>query len=288
MKKLMIAAAAAAMIGGAFADTVYTFTASVKTTKAKDGKSTATYYLGTDGSTMWYADASLASYKDANGNFTNTTYFTTKKVGGQTVPALTSAAKKNYAWLKATIVPLAATYNQKSGNKWCETIKVTDEGCYRVAGSKKVTDLVYGDICCEALTGYQTEKYDGDYDVDASSGLTQFFGGLTYDKATKAEIFAEVTGVGITTAYIAGQGKVGKIIDNDNGTLSTTNGISSISGNIVGVIEGPECEYCCTVPPTIDAVAFECGNTKADGTLDTAAYGTWSLKYNAKETKELY
>lgn len=285
MKKLMIAAALAAMVGGAFADTAYTFSASVKTTVGKAGKTTTTYNLGVDaaGTEFWYQNAAVQALITADSAITNPKdrYFTTKRVGGTTVPALSSKAKKDNAWLIANIVPLAATYTEKSANKWCDSFKVTAEGCYRVAGTRKVSDVVVGDICCAGLTG-------ADYTIDETEVLAsvQRFGGLTYAAAKKAEIFAKVTGTGISAAYLAGQGSVGKVIDNDlAGTLTTVDGITSLSGNIVGVIVAPECEYCCTANQP--AGAFACGTTTIDTTLETAAYGTFSIKYNAKETKAL-
>ncbi len=284
MKKLMIAAALAAMVGGAFADTAYTFSASVKTTVGKSGKTTTTYNLGANaaGDEFWYQNAAVQALITADSAITKVQdrYFTTKRVGGTTVPALSSKAKKDNAWLITNIVPLAATYTEKSAGKFCDTFKVTEEGCYRIAGTKKFSDVVVGDICCAGLTG-------ADYAIDETVALAsvQRFGGLTYAAAKKAEIFAEVSGTGITTAYLAGQGSVGKVIDNNAGVLQTVDGITSLSGNIVGVIAAPECEYCCTANQP--AGAFVCGTTTIDTALETAAYGTFSIKYNAKETKAL-
>ena len=278
MKKLMIAAAAAAMIGGAFATdgTVYTFKMSLKTTVGKAGKLTETINLGADidGTNFWYQDASINPLYT-----TNTAYFTTKKVGGKYIPALTSAAKKDAAWLDANIVPLATKYSYKSANKWCESFKVTDEGCYRVTGTKKFEDIVLAeDLCCDTLTGA-----DG---IDTiTPDFVQLFGSLSYENAKKVETFAQVEGDGIDTMYIAGQGSIGKIKYAYDDDLYEETGLSSISGNAVGILDAPACEYCCTAD--VPAVAFECGKVAANATLTTAAYGTWSLKYNAKETKDL-
>ena len=281
MKKLMIVAAVAAMAGGAFADTAYTFSATLKTTKGKSGKVTSTYNLGADAAgAFWYDDATVQALRAAD---TNHVYFTTKKVGGRTVPALTSKAKKDADWLSRNIAPLAATYNEKSAGKWCDTFKLTEEGCYRMAGTEKVKDILVGDICCAALVG---QDADLGLSIDATASLdgVQRFGGLTYAAAKKAEIFAEVTGTDVTTMYLAGQGSIGKVLDTSNPD-TTVEGVTSLSGNIVGVITAPECEFCCSA--NLPAVAFVCGTVAGDNALDTAAYGTFSIKYNAKATKEL-
>lgn len=275
MKKLMIAAALAAMVGGAYADTAYTFNASLKTTVGKSGKVTTTYNLGEDaGGVFWYADSTVTNLMA-----TQATYFTTKRVGGRTIPALSNLAKRDNAWLVANIAPLAATYNKKSAGKWCETLKVTDEGCYRVTGTKKFKAVVSGsDFCCSELTTIA----DGGDALSITSALAQRFGGLTYEKAKKAEILADVAGSNCGF-YIAGQGSIGKVLDSND--MSLNDGITSISGNAVGVLAAPECEYCCT--DNQPAIAFVCGDDAGDVSLMTAAYGTFSIKYNAKATKDL-
>ena len=107
MKKLMIAAALAAMVGGAYADTAYTFSASLKTTVGKSGKVTSTYNLGEDAQgAFWYEDQGVMTLVAAMPS-----YFTNKRVGGRTIPALSNLAKRDNAWLVANIVPLAATIN---------------------------------------------------------------------------------------------------------------------------------------------------------------------------------
>lgn len=275
MKKLMIAAALAAMVGGAYADTAYTFNASLKTTVGKSGKVTTTYNLGEDaGGVFWYDDTAVVTLTT---NAANAAYFTTKKIGSKTVLALSSAAKKDNGWLSQYIVPLAATYNEKSAGKWCETFKVTEEGCYRVAGTEKIKDIVVGDICCEDLTGQ-----DPDLGLSLDSRV-QRFGGLTYATAKKAEILADVAGSNCGF-FIAGQGSIGKVLD-DADLDTPVEGVTSLSGNIVGYLAAPECEYCCT--DNQPAIAFVCGDDAGDVSLMTAAYGTFSIKYNAKATKDL-
>lgn len=276
MKKLMIAAAAAAMVGGAYADTAYTFSASLKTTVGKSGKVTSTYNLGEDAQgVFWYDDAAVTS-------LTNTTpsYFTTKRVGGRTILALSNLAKKDNAWLVANIVPLAETYDNKSAGKWCETFKVTAEGCYRVTGTKKIKAIVSGpDFCC--TENLETIPEGGDI-LEIEPELAQRFGGLTYEKARKAE-FVGIIGGSDFELYVAGQGSIGKVLDSSD--LSLNDGITSISGSAVGILAAPECEYCCS--PDQPAIAFVCGDDRGNVDLPTAAFGTFSLKYNAKATKDL-
>lgn len=285
MKKLMIVAAVAAMAGGVFADTAYTFSATLKTTKGKSGKVTSTYNLGANAAgEFWYEETAVADLIAAENANTQLAakdrYFTTKKFGGRTVPALTSKAKKDADWLSANIAPLAATYNEKSAGKWCDTFKLTEAGCYRVAGTEKVKDIFVGDICCAALTGI-----DSGLSLSTDDGLVQRFGGLKYATAKKAEIFATVDDGADVELYLAGQGSIGKVLSTDDLT-APVEGVTSLSGNIVGVIPAPECEYCCTA--NVPAIAFVCGGDEAGSTdLKTAAYGTFSLKYNAKATKAL-
>ena len=309
MKKLMIAAAAAALVGGAFAaDTAYTFTASVKTTVGKAGKTTSTYNLGKsiDGK-FWYEDAAVYTAAveddpgtteadesaDASGLIVDyPDYFATKTINGSTIPCLSAKAKADYNWLADNIVPLATTYAYKSANKWCETFKVVLTGCYRVAGTKKFSAIVKGDACCSSLTALDDE--DTTVTVDFS-GLTQRFGGLTYATAKKVEVLGTIDaddsdredGKGRTiSGDLAGQGSVGKVLVVEGEDIDTVDlGVTSISGYLVGELNAPVCVNCCDA--NTPAVAFACGDLNPNDALETAGYGTFSLKYNAKATKAL-
>lgn len=286
MKKLMIAAAAAALVGGAFAEetTAYTFTASVKTTVGKAGKTTTYYYLGVndDGDKFWYQDDDIfgtedGSYQDGQ-MYLMPRYFETKTINGRTIPCLSAEGKADIEWLKTYIIPLQATYGNKSAKKWCESGKFVEEGCYRVAGTKKFSTVVFGNFCCEAL------KDEDDAEV-LSFTLTQRFGSLSYQTAKKVEIY----GTAMDSAFtLAGQGSVGKVLtyDDAEGNLATEDlGITSVSGYLVGTLDAPDCVNCCSLPDA--AVAFTCDDPTQNDTLDTAAFGTFSLKYNAKATKAL-
>ena len=266
MKKLMIVAAVAAMAGAAVAeiDYVYDFTASVKSTGGKQGKDTKSSYkiaLGRDaGGQWWWAAAGYASDAEAKADF--------KKMDNDD-----KLAFEDILWDSVTKESLFPEPAQNG--KPCYTLKfyeITPAVCYRVAKSYKLKDTVVFVDCC------------GDTDVDAIDGmytinLLNRFGGMTYDKATKIEIDADVTGDlegsnGGVDARFAGQGT----IDKKDGY------IKSISGNIAGSQAAPTCWECCD--DDVDALAFECNGTE-DKTLDTAIYGTWSMKYNKKASAEL-
>ena len=92
----------------------------------------------------------------------------------------------------------------------------------------------------------------------------------------------------------AGQGTFGKVSINAGGTKYTQDAIKTISGNVVGVLPNTDCEFCCSLP--IDAVCFDVcytliwadavryngpGDTASAG---TAAFGTFTVKVNQKET----
>lgn len=278
----MIAAAAAAMIGGAYADLAYDYTACLKTTDGKkSGKVTSTVNLGWDGvDTFWYADAKVVQLILAD---TKGEYFTTKSVGGNTVPALTSKAKKDVTWLLSTntldILRLAVQYPYQSDGKWCEQVKYTTELCYRATKSLKQKALVYVEDCCtDMFEGEFTNKENLDEPCTIEFPLNHRFGGAMLSKATKVEVFGYVNGQPdeVTPGFtVAGQGTwKAKLVDG-------VAGISSISGNIVGVLDAPTCFYCCANPDA--AYAWDCDaedDADLDSNLYTAAYGTWTLKFN--------
>ena len=256
----------------------------VKKTQTKDGvvwNQKGTYLLYADGSTV-----TLDDYKEV-------------------VALLKGLGAKN-------------NYDQRSAGQWCETIKVIDPAnCYRVAGTKKIDLKFYenlGDVvdCCTDLgvagavafaapnatnwfenatiaaatdTGVST-IYDNGFGaimyntnqvstaLSAITTLYQRFGSQEDSKANRLEIYAAVP-YALTTdgflfaGWIAGQG-----------TAFARDGMAAntISGNIVGVIEAPVCEYCCS--PDTPSVAFDCLNETAPAELPySAAYGTFRLRY---------
>jgi hypothetical protein len=299
MKKLMIAAAAAAMIGGVFAEG-YDFTASVKTTKGKEGSAKTTYRVGVgqdDTGNYWWKDLG----------------FTTEKEAKQYVKKLSNDDKAAFALINLGFVPGVFDNYPTSANKsvdgttdynhqehyknkwqWCYTFKFTvkDEDCYRVPGSAKLKGIVVMDECCDV---WEFVDYDfgttiladdaGDGIVEIAHPLLYRIGGVSLSKANKVEV---------TGTFGDAQGYVGNVIGSfayaGQGSYDVKNGrITKVSGNIVGVLENPDCEECCDDNQL--AIVFECEDDDDWLTsyqdddaqiVGTAAFGTFSLKYNKK------
>ena len=323
MKKLMIAAAAAAMVGGAYANlsdlgiagTAYNATITLKTTVGKAKMATIQYYLGMDatGTAIWYQDRTIAPVIAAD--LANKTAgfvhkFDLKKISGKDVPCLTAAGKKDAATL-ALVKPLAttdktgknadgATYGWKSAGKWCDTFSEKGEYCYRTAGTVKTSGILVDNCCAAGIIGA------------AGTGFVHVFGGESLANSKKVEIYVDdIVGAGavlfnvdkdgipsaadvtdnlkndrtIQVLAIAGQGTYGKVKDNDGaGNLSDVNGILSVSGNAVGTCDSVDCTSCC-IPGGIAQNVWDCDTGAVAVVTDTAAYGTFSLKYNAAFTK---
>jgi len=297
MKKLMIAAAAAAMIGGAYADGeefVYDLTVNVKTTKGKagsDSKEKFTVNLGRDSQNNWWYTDDKINLVDGSVEIGDAWYFeglfkydSKKKVvfDSKVMNKLTDLEKAAIAIQvfgfdgKDTKYPIK---DSKGG--YCTSFKytVTTYGqCYRVAGSKKFTGTYITGCCDDKL-----EFIDGD-DVlaDIDIKLLNFFGAQTLTKANKVEAYGEM---GDFTW--AGQGSTGAIYGYDaDGDWNKVTGLKSLSGNIVGTLEPSTCYNCCADEPY--AGAFDCANgATLVEKLDTAAYGTFTLKYNQTLTKKL-
>jgi hypothetical protein len=271
MKKLMIAAAAAAMISGAFAEG-YDFTASVKTTKGKYGKITYTVNVGTDEyGTFWWDDLGYTDEKSAKAD----------------VKKMTNEEKAAFAWYALDFDGAKTKYDYKEYYRgkwvWCYTFKFYGEECYRVKSSAKLKGVVTMDGCCadwEFLTYDFGWTFIND-DTLFTHPLLYRIGSASGDKATVVEATgtigdASYDGTVIGTFAYAGQGA----FDVKNYR------ISNLSGNIVGVLENPDCESCCDYDA--EALVFECEDD--DDTITsinltpngTAAFGTFSLKYNKK------
>ena len=275
MKKLMIAAALAAMIGGAFAEG-YDFTASVKTTKGKYGsqKTTYTVNLGVDDTgTYWWDGLGYADEKEAKAD----------------VKKMTNDEKADFAWNALNFDGVDTDYPIKEYYRgkwvWCYTFKFTetDEDCYRVPGSAKLKGIVWMDGCCDTW-----EFLTYDFGTTIISDDTVFthdllyrINGVSVGKANKVEASGTIGAASydaqtIGTFAYAGQGDYD--VKNDY--------IKSISGNIVGILENPDCESCCDYDT--EAVVFECEDdddtitSYLDTPNGTAAFGTFSLKYNKK------
>jgi hypothetical protein len=295
MKKL-IAIAAVVVAGSMFAqDFVYDFSATLKTTKGKKGS--VTVKLGkNDSGDFWYNNPAVTNYTYN----ANTKISETKVIDGMPVPRIVAGFLATNEQAQIAVLSIAGDYDIQSAGKWCAIYKIP--GCYRVAGTRKITAKFYNDDCCDdtviaagisGLVGY------GDTEVTNSvikwantttnapvvagfnsvlgGPLFQFFGSSDPDKANKIELYAPVK-IWSSTAqafdgYLAGQGTVAEKANADY--------FPAVSGNIVGLLLAPVCENCCT--PGTKSVAFDCVNDDTPTQLPyTAGFGTFRLKINKK------
>lgn len=296
----MIVAAVATMAGALVAADGYDFTASVKTTKGKSGKQKTTYTVNLGQSTEYWEDPEYVGeywWQMLRDN-TNFVGVVDEKSAKKYVKGLSNDEKADFArdvmgYLEnetRTVVYGGKEYKFNKSDydfpevykfkpQWCYTFKytVTDENCYRVAGSRKLRGIVKMDDCC---SGWEFIDWDFDLeDINIVNTLEYRFNGVLLPKSTKVEVAgtmgaASFDGGTIGTWAFAGQGAYDVKADR----------IKNISGNIVGVLDNPDCEYCCDDDTT--AIVYECGtdddekwefNDAPDG---TAAFGTFSLKYN--------
>ena len=290
MKKLMIVAAVATMAGALVAADGYDFTASVKTTTGKAGaqKTTYTVNCGLDDNGVYWWDA-LGFASDAEAK--------------QALKGMNNEEKADFAWNylgfdgKDTAFPNQEWYRNRW--RWCYTFRFTENNsdCYRVACSRKIKGIVYIDGCCddsgspvvwEYVAGDDIVFADADTDWDGyiTPGVLYRFGGVSLDKANKIEM----AGVAGTTAFDGNQADAGNFNTfalAGQGAYDVKNDyIKNISGNIVGVLENPDCESCCDYNK--DACFFACDGLHSEkdytitGNEGTAAFGTWSIKYNKR------
>ncbi len=326
MKKLMIAAAVAAMIGGVEAYDItylYDYNATLTTTTGKEGKGVSyTVNLGRDSTannaTWWYEDP---IFEPITGDKKQKTRDVTLPSG--TYDDVLKAGSKQYPWKLNTSVinkmedkdlfleELAYAlgfdgkdtkykYQQKYNKRyvWCETFKYKSPGeCYRVKNTQKIKATVFiGDLCSD---GYIVEDNGDQWDFTLQ--FLNRFGGESVAKATSVEALytfdsddsgygnldnADGTNFGFA---LAGQGtwKDKLFTYKTQGLTWTFAGVENISGNIVGYLPAPDCEACCA--SAVKALAFSCSEspTLEDNgwyNLPTAAYGTWSIKFNKNAT----
>lgn len=336
MKKLMIVAAVAAMVGAAEAYTAaYNYSASVKTTTGKKGKAINTSYsvkLGKDAAgKFWYeqfsnayvapgvasvgqfaitADNKYGTYTLNNVVYSNVTF--TAEAGGWLVGklngnfnAMPQADKEQFA-ADFGFNPANGTtaYNVKSAGVWCQTFSyVHTDGaqCYRVATSKSYKGfMTVVNDCCAAATANLWDS-EGNALNDANGAqltvtkvMLNRFGAQAIAKANKVEWMGTI---GTAANYgqadvfaLAGQGTWAKLGKDDQNNDADIFGVSAVSGNIVGAIAGTECEYCCQ--PNTAATFFQCNGTFVDPTgalanNPTAAFGTFTFKFNKKESANI-
>lgn len=308
MKKLMILAASAAMIGGASADFAYDFTANLTTTKGAEGRATKINYtvnLGMDEQGAWWYDDDIFQDEDAKYKYAD--------LGDGLVPVLKVGTPKNmYPWKLNTAV--VKTDEQKAalaealgfdGEKtnynvqkvyrnrkvWCETFRYSETipaECYRTTGTAKLVGEVYIDDCCGTDSAVFVDDVFGETDI--AIAFINRFGAQTLDKATKVEALLTVgealdAGNGTNFGFaLAGQGTWSfNLKDADN---NKEEGINNLGGSIVGYLPAPTCETCCA--DEASALVFSCdGVEDYDGATPTAAYGTWTLKFNKKNSEFL-
>ena len=307
----MIAAAAAAMIGGAKADgALYDFEADFHTTVGEPGEDIFVRdeaKLGRNDSGMWYMDAALVAectdgsvnrtWKDAatEAKYPNLVWTTGKSYNGVVYPKFairTQDLSAEYGEVNksvpmlatadeiALIKRLAATYNQQSYGFWCgeyEWWTKTDKVCYRVWGPDTIeSEIAFDDSCCGDDTHFFVNK-NGPcivFNTNTVAGAVfNRFAAQTYDDAIAYEIFAQVTNLTMKTSGLAFNGFLaGQGYRYDGDTYP-----AELHGSIVGYTDAPSCPDCC-VDPLPKAVAFECNwSTTPDASLRTAAYGTFRI-----------
>lgn len=274
MKKLMIAAAAAAMIGSVFAEEdpepttlteIYKATIKVTTTKGKKVSGNTPYKLqlgwnnSKEAPKMWYHDvAAIAFTNEYKANFK------LQKIDGNMVPVLTPAAKKDTAFLQAfKALNLEATYCFKSKNRWCLDVSWKEpwSGCYRA----KTTRTFSGYI--EDFCGYCTTAQFLDPSMKTlecwGTGLDQ---GVLFKIEKNDGLYSKDEDVEMDNL----------VCDAFAGMGSAT----SISGSFVGTMDAPLCESCCSLPGYAAAIPF-CTEIDEDATV---AYGTISVKFDKNVT----
>ena len=296
----MIAAAAAAMIGGAFATTVYDITASLKATKGAQQKAKTTTYtvrLGVDNGTVWYKADAMAG-ADVYTNAVAPTVKISELVKGSedlaAFKALNVVASKNMTALQnmnGAILAQAAyedgakwsgktlTYGAKSAGKWCLEYKfteTTDAICYRKATTAKVSETIEVDDCCDAFTGIIVFGAG----TFADCKQVQLSGSIP----TALAIVSKNDIRGVYDCEYTGWGTWGNVTSKGDDGIETIKGVVSASGYAIGTIDAGNCEVCCDDPE--DAIAFDCnGDEETEG--EDFTYGTVTIKYNKSKTAKL-
>jgi hypothetical protein len=273
MKKLMIAAATAAIIGGAYADMVFDFTARVTTTTARQGNAaTLTAKIGRDlGGNWWYEDGVFTPNAADPVNYLD--YGAYEKVAKKDATGVFKLQlNKLDAEGKAALANDLAAYDvpevYKGRQTWCSTWTYKVPGtCIRAKGSETIKTWFddQGNGCCSATVtpnaplvlaeGYWDSKAkdytSGSWLLGDMTILTLYrFGAVAGTKCNSIEVVGYIGAEGIgATPYttipqfaIAGQGTWGK---NTAADKTFDDGIQKVSGNIVGIWYESECEVCC-------------------------------------------
>ena len=308
MKKLMIAAAAAAMISGAYADMVFDFTAKVTTTVAKSGSETKmTAKIGEDGfGNWWYEDLTVFTV-NADPNYLD--YGAYEKVAKKDKTGVFKLQlNKLDADGKAALAADLAGYNvpevYKGKQTWCATWTYKLPGtCIRTKGTETIKSW-FDDAdngCCYAgpvKTDATLKLFEGEWDAknkvywpgawllgDMRISTLYRFGAVAGTKCNTIEAVGWIGDAGIgatakdddTALYttipnfaFAGQGTWGKNTAADK--TFDTEAIQKLSGNIVGIWYESECEVCCGADKS--SLAWACDLTQHNiATFTDAEFG---------------
>lgn len=232
MKKLMIAAAAAAMVSGAFASptAVYYFRADLRTTGGNFHEANQTpdaEQAGINANGQFWYDAPnllalVTDLRDTGGvitgrvwnaavaaNFPHLKWVISESFGGQPFPDLEIVREPNktYNVLNDTESDLihgirTAGYNRQSAGVWCLDLTWYKENsgvCYRQTGIEYISREVTLELATDCCTAGNFQFLDKDNAVlaiwgDANNlGFFNRFGSWDSDKANSIEFFAGVT-----------------------------------------------------------------------------------------------
>lgn len=184
---------------------------------------------------------------------------------------------------KATLNTTAAKYGKvtyKDDLGCGDYEKVTEYTCYREKGKKTLTGYYYACECACDLA---------DSDV---------FGLVLWDSKTKCLDESAAIEFEILQTFGKKLDKVEALLwlETDNGefcaagmgSVDTKKGIvKSISGDIVGAMDAPECDDECKDYDDDLRFGAICEDADILDEASTVAYGTWSLKYNSSISKKL-
>lgn len=276
----MIAAAAAAMISGVYANTVFDFTAKVTTTKAKQGGDTTQKMdVGQDaGGNWWYEtgpftlNATDPKYLDYTGTLGPIEKVAVKDKTGvfkiQLNKFKTNEEKAALAEDLNNYGPFDVPDIYKGKPKYCFSFTYKVGGtCIRQKGSETIKSWFddAGVGCCaaaitptaplvltEGVWDSKNKIYtSGTWLLGDMTIYTLYrFGNVLGTKCNNIEAVGWIgdAGVGVTpytsipNFAFAGQGTWGK---NTAADKTFADGIQKISGNIVGIWYESECEVCC-------------------------------------------
>ncbi len=159
----------------------------------------------------------------------------------------------------------------------CADEETVAEVCYRTPGSLTLKGYLQACACdCESFLAATLTLWDTHAKayVTVDSFAWDFLN-VIGKKNTEAE--------GAWTMEIAGGTLYGAGFGKWDGKATPAR-LSSMSGNFAGSVSAPQCDSEITCDA---AIAYPCGNfDQGSSTLETAAYGTWSIKYNKSLSKK--